>query len=108
MYFVLSQENKVDIGKIMSNHKCVCLYHWNLCGYCQMLMPMWNRLCKKYAKDTDVIIINIERSVMPLLKTKYKNNINGFPTIVKYEKGKRMQEYINKRTYKELNQFISS
>jgi len=108
MFFVLSEGNKKDINDIIGKHKCVCLYHWNMCGYCQALMPTWNRLCKKYMNDKNVIIINIELNEKPLLKANYRKDINGFPTIIKYDKGKRIDEFNNKREFKELNDFVKS
>lgn len=107
MFFILSNENKDLINNILSENHCICLYHWNLCGYCQMLMPTWDRLCKKYSGKKNVIIINIEQANLPLLKTKYKKNINGYPTIIKYNKGKRIEEFADKRQYKQLDEFIT-
>lgn len=106
MFFTLSQENKADINHIISKYNCICLYYWSGCGYCQMMLPTWHKLCKKYAKNQDIIIINIEIERKPLLKAKYRKNIDGYPTIIKYKNGKRIEEFNNKREYKELKKFI--
>jgi len=106
MFFILSKENKSTINNIMSNYKCICLYHWNSCGHCQMLMPTWNKLCKKYQNDKNILIINVEVSNLPLLKTKYKKHIRGFPTIIKYDGGLASEEFMNERTFAKLDNFI--
>lgn len=108
MIFELTSNNKVHINKILSKHRCVCLYHWNFCMYCQMLMPTWKRLCNKYASDPNIIIINIEQSDIHLLKNNFKKNINGFPSIIEFINGKRTREFANKRDYKKLNAFIKT
>lgn len=106
MFFILSKDNKTAINDIISKHKCVCLYHWNECGHCKMLMPTWKKICKKYQNDKNVLIINIEVENLPLLKSKYKKNIQGFPTIIKYDGGKALEEYMNERTFAKLSTFI--
>lgn len=106
MFFILSKDNKIAINNIISNNNCVCLYHWNLCGHCQMLMPTWNKLCRKYQNDKKVVIINIEVEQLPLLKQKFKKHIRGFPTIIKYNGGNALEEYKTERTFAKLDTFI--
>lgn len=106
MFFILSKDNKTAINNIISNNKCICLYHWNSCGHCQMLMPTWTKLCKKYQNNKNVIIINIEVENLPLLKAKFKKNIRGFPTIIKYDAGIALEEYMTERTFAKLDNFI--
>jgi thiol-disulfide isomerase/thioredoxin len=71
-----------------------------------MLMPTWNKLCKKYQNDKNILIINVEVSNLPLLKTKYKKHIRGFPTIIKYDGGLASEEFMNERTFAKLDNFI--
>lgn len=106
MIYNLSKENKKEVMNIMDNQHCVCLYYWNLCGHCEMLMPIWKKLCKKYMKNTSINIINIELDNMNLLKSKYTLNINGYPTIIKYIKGNRNDEFQSKRDMENLDMFI--
>jgi thiol-disulfide isomerase/thioredoxin len=71
-----------------------------------MLMPTWNKICKKFKNDKNVLIINIEVDNLPLLKTKYKKHIQGFPTIIKYQDGTPLEEYMHERTFTKLINFI--
>ena len=108
MFFILSNENSSIANKLLCKEYVIILYHWENCGYCQMLMPLWNKLCKKYNKYKDICIINVEVAQMPLLRAKYRKNIAGFPTIIKYQNGKRIQEFNGERTNKQLDTFIKT
>lgn len=106
MIYFLSKENKKEIHKLLDNDNCVCLYYWTLCGHCQQLLPTWKELCKKHILNNAVNIINIELNDISLLKKKYSQNINGYPTITKYKKGVRVEEFDKMRDIKNLDIFI--
>jgi thioredoxin-like negative regulator of GroEL len=59
-------------------------------------------------KFRDIVIVNVEVDQMPLLKAKYKKNISGFPTILKYQNGKKIQEFSGDRKPKQLHSFIKT
>ena len=108
MFFILSEENSSYVNKLLCNQYCIVLYHWKDCGHCKMLMPTWNKVCKKYMKYHDITIINVEADQMPLLKAKYKKNIAGFPTIIKFQNGKRIQEFNDDRKPRNIMAFIET
>jgi thiol-disulfide isomerase/thioredoxin len=105
MLFILSSENASQVNKILSKQHSIVFYYWSSCGYCRKIMPMWKRICIKYLKSK-INIINVEMDQMPLLKAKYKKNISGVPTIIKYVNGKREEEFNDARTFKKLDGFV--
>ena len=107
MIYNLTNLNKKDINKILIEHNnAVVLYHSNTCGYCIDLMPFWKRVTKKHVKDNNVIIINAEANDIKYLRVKFKKNIIGYPTIIKYSNGKLIGEYDREKKAKELNNFL--
>lgn len=107
MIYNLTNLNKKDINKILiENNNVVVLYHSNTCGYCIELMPLWKRVTNKYVKDNNVIIINAEANCIKYLRVKFKKNIIGYPTIMKYSKGKMISEYDGEKKARELNNFF--
>lgn len=106
MFFDLSSQNSAMINKILSKQTCVIFYYWNLCGYCQQIKPLWNKIVQKYMNKNNIVIINVEIDNIGLLKAKYRKNINGVPTIIKCNNGKPIYEFKGKRTFKELDDFV--
>jgi len=107
MIYNLTNLNKKDINKILIEHNnVVVLYHSNTCGYCIDLMPFWKRVTKKHVKDNNVIIINAEANDIKYLRVKFKKNIIGYPTIMKYSNGKLIGEYDREKKARKLNNFL--
>ena len=108
MIYNLTNLNKKDINKILIEHNnVVVLYHSNTCGYCIDLMPFWKRVTKKHVKDNNVIIINAEANDIKYLRVKFKKNIIGYPTILKYSNGKLIGEYDREKKARKLNNFFT-
>lgn len=107
MYFDLSSENSKYVNTILDQNTCVIFYYWNLCGYCQQMKPIWDKVVKKCMKKKNITIINVEVDKLNLLKAKCRKNINGVPTIIKYNKGKRIEEFKGRRVFEELNAFVN-
>lgn len=107
MYHNLTQINKADIDKIIKESTNVTvLYYSDMCGHCIQLKPVWAKICKKFAKSLDVVIINVESSNIQHLKAKYRDGISGFPTILKYNKGKRVSEFQGNRNMTDIGKYI--
>lgn len=107
MFYILTHENKKQIiDVIKTSQNITILYYWNMCGHCTALRPTWDKVCKKYKNTSDCDIVNIEVSQINLLPPIYKKNINGFPTIVKYNKGKKKREYNGERVFKNIDKFV--
>ena len=107
MYFNFSETNIAAIHKIIKAHNNVTiLYYSDMCGHCIQLKPVWSKICTKCVKSPDVVIINVEQANLNHLDAKYRRGIEGFPTIIKYDKGKKLSEYQGNRTMADIAKFI--
>ena len=109
MFYILAADNKKQINSIIkTSPNITILFHWNMCGYCAALKPTWDKVCKKYHNDNNCHILNVEVGQLNNLGKKYRDGVNGYPTITKYKHGKNIAEYNDERTLKNLNKFVKS
>jgi len=111
MYYNLTKENKKEINKILREEEnVVVLYYMTYCGHCIELKPAWDKICVLNKDSKDVFIVNVEANVeanvLKYLNLKYRKNIVGFPTIIKYNKGIIVKEYEGNRKLSSLKRFI--
>jgi len=108
MIYNLSKENKKEIDKILKTETNVTvLYYMTFCGHCIELKPKWNKIATKYENSKTVFIINVEADFILFLNKKYLKNVVGYPTIIKYNKGKLITEYEGERSFSKLDRFVS-
>ena len=93
------QIENFDIGTEKGKH-CV-LFHSKNCGWCKKMMPEWKKF--KKAHSGDLKITEVEASEDP--DTIQKHNINGFPTIVLFDNGKKTV-HKGERTKNAFKQFV--
>ena len=103
MFLILKKDNSESVNNIIEKESTICFYYWNNCGHCHQIMPTWIKLCKKHNKDVN--IINIELSEMQYLKPESRN-IMGFPSILRYEKGVKKEEFNGQRDSDSLEKFL--
>ena len=107
MLYILSAENKKQVGDVLKTSPNITIfYYWDMCGHCTALRPTWDKVCNKYKNASDCDILNVEATHLKHLPVKYKKGINGFPTIVKYNEGKKRGEYDDERVLKKLVKFV--
>lgn len=103
----LNEDNKDNVNDIIKLHNnVIVLYYSDMCYYCNMLKPTWFKLCSSLKNNKDAIIINAESNNIKHLKEKYKEKITGYPTILKYSKGKKNSEYNGERDLGDLKKFV--
>jgi len=73
------------------------------CGHCQRLAPIWEQLAYK-AESATVKIAEVDCSKYGKLCD--QNKVDGYPTLILFKNGKRVQEYPGKRTVSELLAFV--
>lgn len=106
MLYYLNFDNKNEVNdSIISGNNVVILYYSDMCGYCIQLKPTWDKLCNSIKNKKDIIVVNVEANNFEHLPAKYKKNIDGYPTIIKYSKGKKSQ-YEGNREYADMKKFI--
>jgi thiol-disulfide isomerase/thioredoxin len=107
MLYILGAQNKKQVGDVLKTSPNITIfYYWDMCGHCTALRPTWDKVCKKYKNASGCDILNVEATHLNHLPAKYKKGINGFPTIVKYKKGKKEGEYEDERVLKKLDMFV--
>ena len=107
MLYYLNLHNKKEVNdSILARDNFVILYYSDMCGHCIQLKPIWNKLCNSIKNNNSVIIVNVEYNNIKYLRAKYKKNIMGFPTIIKYSRGKKHSEYSGRRELKDMKKFI--
>ena len=107
MFYYLNLHNKKEVNDvIVSSRNFVILYYSDMCGHCIQLKPTWNKLCDSIKNKKDITIINAEANNFEHLPEKYKKNIEGYPTIIKYSRGKK-SEYNGTRELADLKKFIT-
>ena len=69
-------------------------------------MPEWQRFVKLNANNKKVKIETVEKDDAPELIQKY--NVQGFPTIIAINDGKKVKEFDGERTVDDLQRFTNS
>lgn len=104
IYNLNKRNHKQLISDIIPFNKTIMYYYSDECPYCVMLKGLWKDIKKKY-DNTNKIIIYIERANMKkYLDEKY--HINLVPCIQYYDKGKKKSEFLKKREYDNIINFI--
>jgi thiol-disulfide isomerase/thioredoxin len=107
MFYYLNLHNKKAVNDVLdSSENVVILYYSDMCGHCIQLKPAWNKLCNSIKNKKDITIVNVEANNFEHLPEKYKKNIEGYPTIIKYSRGKK-SEYKGNREMADMKKFIT-
>ena len=107
MLYYLNLHNKKEVNdSILARDNFVILYYSDMCGHCNQLKPTWNKLCNSIKDKKDITVVNVEANNFEHLPEKYKKNIEGYPTIIKYSCGKKI-EYNGNRELADMKKFIA-
>ena len=90
-----SKKNMVDDMIKQKKHVFIIIYMEG-CGPCNATRPEWSKMAhtlqKQYANNKDIVIIDLNKDLLPFIKN--VGNVNGFPTM-KYitDKGHVIESY---------------
>lgn len=90
-----SKKNMVDDVIKQKKHVFIIIYMEG-CGPCNATRPEWSKMAhtlqKQYANNKDIVIIDLNKDLLPFIKN--VGNVNGFPTM-KYitDKGHVIESY---------------
>jgi len=90
-----SKKNMVDDLIKHKKHVFIIIYMEG-CGPCNATRPEWSKMAhtlqKQYANNKDIVIIDLNKDLLPFIKN--VGNVNGFPTM-KYitDKGHVIESY---------------
>lgn len=95
------------IGKEgMSGNKELVLVYMNGCGHCEKMMPEWEKARKNNHSGIKMRKVEMNQKDGKNLCKRY--NIQGFPTIILLEKGKKVKYYEGERNEVGLIKFLKS
>jgi len=102
-------KNKLLKENFKSKVDLFVMFHANWCPFCRDSLPEFKKLQKKL-QNSKLKIIEIEESHKKNSKIwqKYKNEINGFPTILLVKKNKTIKHYKGNRTLNEFEKFLEN
>ncbi|XP_013411035.1 thioredoxin domain-containing protein 5 [Lingula anatina] len=90
--------------KIALGHHFVKFYApW--CGHCKRLAPVWEELARTFEHDETVTIAKVDCTAHNVVCQ--KADIKGYPTLLWYHNGVKLDTYDGARTHKDLKQFVS-
>jgi len=78
------------------------------CGHCKRLAPTWEELAGKYTENKDVAIGHVDCTENDNENKAIcdGNGVNGFPTLLIFKDGVKVEEYNGKRGLDELAAFV--
>ena len=92
------QESFTGSGKEM------VLFHMNGCGHCKNMMPEWNKFQSSFKKQ-GITVSKVEKDENP--KAMEQLGIQGFPTIMLLNNGKKVKDYQGDRTADAFKNFAN-
>jgi len=91
----------------INNNNAVIVYHWNSCGHCKAFMPLLHKVLETNEDlKSQANVFEIEYSNFNYIPN-YLRNVNAFPYIVAYSKGKLIEEFNDQRTIPKIEAFLS-
>ncbi len=95
--------NEKFLAFINKHKNVICFYYWKQCGFCISFAPTWYTIMQTYAKNINILNIELEA----VKKLKEENKVKAFPTLILYQNGKKKMELAS-RNEKYLHKFIQT
>lgn len=76
------------------------------CGHCQKLAPTWDELAKLFEKDEVAKVAKVDCTLhQPICQ---EQEIRGYPTLVYFRDGRKLETYKGARTLADLKDFVNT
>ncbi|CAG5133306.1 unnamed protein product [Candidula unifasciata] len=75
------------------------------CGHCQKLAPVWDDLADTFNHNNKVSIAKIDCTQSSVICKQY--GIDGYPTLLWFKDGEKIEQYQGARTHEALKQYVS-
>jgi thiol-disulfide isomerase/thioredoxin len=109
MYINVSNPNAAtEFNQKSKKGYWIILYYANWCPHCQTMKPEWNKFTDKLKNNKSVNVAEVESEFMDSISPEHKNNMQGYPTIVGCNQGKKIADYNGPRTSDDMIKFANS
>jgi thiol-disulfide isomerase/thioredoxin len=112
-YKVSSDDDAINLSKIIKDGDWMVLYYAEWCGHCKTMKPEWNKVVSNIkesnnSNDTtnNINIAEIESKHIDKLEDKPK--IDGYPSIKMYNNGKEIANFNDSRVASKIEEFANS
>jgi protein disulfide-isomerase-like protein len=102
---VLSNDDASNLSNLLKDGNWMVLYYAEWCGHCQSMKPEWEKLVEKMKDSKQVNLADVKSDVIDSLKQ--KPQIEGFPTIKMYNKGKEVAKFEDERSVEKMEKFAN-
>jgi len=107
LYVVYDNCEGFTDGASAGGKKTVVMFYAPWCPHCQTLEPVWDKLTKKHANNTTVVLKKVNCDEQP--KEAEKHGVAGFPTILMFRDGKKVATFdLPQRTEDNIEKFIAT
>jgi thiol-disulfide isomerase/thioredoxin len=114
MYYKVNSDNDaINLSKIIKDGDWMVLYYAEWCGHCKTMKPEWNKVVRNIKKDNksndnknNINIAEIESKHIGNLED--KPQIDGYPTIKMYNNGKEIANFNDSRVASKIEEFANS
>jgi thioredoxin-like negative regulator of GroEL len=86
----------------------IVLYYADWCPHCQMMKPEWNKFVDQMKSNRDINVAEIESQYLDKVDPSHKTNIQGFPSIISCNNGKKITDFSGPRTSQEITSFANN
>jgi thioredoxin-like negative regulator of GroEL len=100
----VDNKNLETLKNKIRHNGAIILYHWNSCGHCNRLMPIWEDLTHRFG---DRQFYQIELNYMQQAPHEF-GHINSFPHITAYKTNGEKTSYNGSRDIESLSEFIKT
>lgn len=113
MYEIIHVNDSSSVDKYnnrVDSMPALVFFYMENCGHCQMMKPEWHKFEEKVRSDTshdkkdDILIAKINSNYLSMIEG--HNSVDGFPTIVHLDKGKKVSEFSKERTLKGFEKYL--
>jgi len=101
----ITELTEKDFASTTTSHITFVKFFVPWCGHCARLAPIWEELARKTDDLNNVKIAEVDCNHSQ--KICAAQGIDGYPSLVLYKNGKKVEEYSGKRTLKEFLNYIN-
>ena len=98
------KKNTKDFDDKIKTMRGIVLFHHPQCIHCVMLRPKWEMMKKKLRTEGDIMEVDV--SALDESNNPIRNEIQGYPMIVRVENGKIKEHFKEERNIENMLKFI--